>query len=84
LAGPVLGGNKSFDGITTLNIKILGADHFDYFPVPDGSNKIGEFILMLTEKANNPDDLKSLLKMRGITQKEDGTYEVDPNLLPNN
>ncbi|HOW59071.1 MAG TPA: hypothetical protein PLO78_05030 [Candidatus Omnitrophota bacterium] len=51
LAGPVLGGNKSFEGITTLNIKILGADHFDYFPVPDGSNKIGEFVARLSEAA---------------------------------
>ena len=82
LVGPVLGGPKSFAGVETLNIKILGAGHLDYFPSADGSNKIGEFISELVENANDPDCLKSFLTIRGVTKKEDGSYEVDPDLLP--
>lgn len=53
---PLAGGNKSFTGpngtpIENINIKILGADHFDYFPAPDGSNKVGEFVARLAEAA---------------------------------
>jgi hypothetical protein len=82
LAGPILGGNKSFDNVETLNIKILGADHFDYFPVPDRSNKVGEFVLRLAENAQDPARLKSFLEIKGVTTKGDGSYEVDPKLLP--
>ncbi|MBU9888862.1 MAG: VCBS repeat-containing protein, partial [Candidatus Omnitrophica bacterium] len=83
---PLAGGNKYFTGpdgspIENINIKILGADHFDYFPAPDGSNKVGEFILKLTEVAGDADKLISLLNKQGVTRKEDGSYEVDPNLL---
>ena len=84
LAGPILGGNKSFEGITTFNIKVLGADHFDYFPVPDGSNKIGEFVARLSEAAEaGGSRFKRFLNATpGISYDgESKTYIVNPNEL---
>jgi hypothetical protein len=80
LAGPLLGGNKSFDNVNTINIKILNTGHGDYFPAPDRSNKVGEFIAKIIERANDQIALTGLLQQ--FNQLQDGTYEIDPDVLP--
>jgi hypothetical protein len=81
LAGPILGGNKSFEGITTLNIKILGADHFDYFPAADGSNKVGKFIAEIARLSDSND--KNALADFLAKYKQGDMYIVDSLTLPN-
>jgi len=80
LVGPVLGGNKSFAGITTLNIKILGADHFDYFPTADGSNKVGKFVAEVVRLSNSA-DLNALNKFLA-KYKQGDSYVIDSKTLP--
>jgi hypothetical protein len=80
LAGPVLGGNKSFEGITTLNIKILGADHFDYFPAADGSSRIGKFVAEVVRLSNAQSN--EVLMTFLADYKQGDTYVIDPERLP--
>lgn len=36
--------NESFDGIETINIRVTGCDHFDYFPGADVGERLGNYL----------------------------------------
>jgi hypothetical protein len=80
LVGPIMGGDKSFSNVETLNIKILGAGHFDYFPTADGPSRIGKFVAEVVRLSGSQDE-NALVTF--LAEYKDGdTYVIDPARLP--
>jgi|GEM_PF-5033133 len=82
---PLASGNKSFTGpngvpIENINIKILGADHFDYFPKADGSSRIGKFVAEIARLSDKGQDY--LLSFLAQFKQSDGSYKVNSSELP--
>ncbi|MBI4000008.1 MAG: hypothetical protein HY351_05265 [Candidatus Omnitrophica bacterium] len=79
---PLFGGSKDkdFTGVEVINIKMLGTDHFEYFPGAGGIVNTGSssFVKQIIQVSKNELQLERLISKYQPADEND-PYEVNPN-----